>query len=309
MLSARAAVTGAVLLVAVGACTSDGNQEPKAAAPTRSATTKAPDPDQVDRSARKGAQKTLDRAFDRLMDDKSGEVASYVNFAGSAIKMEGRFDLVDRELDSVVSMSPAAGSESSTSVRSRVIGKEIYAGPTFGPWGKCWFRYAEGVMEEILPGELPFDEESASIPTVLVLASDAKAIGPLRSNAFDIRAKVSAQTTLVALSSRFAATVIDDLPTDDLMTEATIIVRNGVFSGLTIRAQDVADTYKRAGIDLFDDAAAGFEKAFRSATLRASFRRFGTEVSLERPAAETIIDFRGVDDVDESNATCSAKPS
>lgn len=297
-------VTSALLVL--GACTPDAKPGPKRSAQMPEVTaTVQPPRDDVDQSTRKKAQKSLDAALDRLLDDNSGEYASYVNFSGHAIKVEGRFDLIKRELEAVTLFSPPSGSGKATGVKSRVTGREIFGGPNAGPYRRCWFHYAGGAIEKLLPGDLPFEEDLAAVPISLALATDAKAIGSLRSDPYQIRVRVSAQTALMALNPQFVGSVIDKLPKKDLRTEATITVFQGIYTNVTIRADDVAETYAKKGVDLFDGDLKDFEEIFRSGTQTTSFRKYGTEVSVSRPPAETLVEVKGPDEI-EGNPLCAA---
>lgn len=304
----------AALVLAVASCSADppvggtaraGAARADAAQATTAAPPKPVTEPEVDRGTRKAARQTLDEAFDRLLDDGSGTFASYVNFGGSAMKVEGSFDLVDRELEALTSFSPSSAKARATGVRSRVVGEEIYGGPDFGPFAKCWFHYAKGSLDEILSGGVPFDEKFASYPATLVLAADARPIGSLEGDSFRIRSKVSGQAALAALSPQLLQKISDQLPDKDPSVEATVSIENGRFRGVTIVADEVVEAYDREGADLFEDDE-GLENSFRAGTLYATFGDFGRDVTVDVPPLDSVIEFAGVDDVDSSGTTCAA---
>lgn len=307
---AVASVVVTSMLVLTGACTSDPESDAnpgKHKKPTASASAE-PDRDAVAPGTKKAAQKELDAAFDQLIDDRSGQFASYVNFEGAAIKTEGRFDLVDLEMEALTRFSTRPGSDESTAIKSRVIGTEIFGGPNFGPYSKCWFHYATGSIDKLLPGDLPFQEDFAAIPIGLVIAADARAIGSVENNTFDIRARVSGQAALVAFSSPFATSVFDKLPKKDVTVEATITIRNGTYTNVTIHGYDIVEAYDGRKIDLFDEAPSGFKRVFKSAILTSAFRKYATPVSVKRPPADSLVEVAGPDEV-EGNPLCAAVQS
>ncbi|MCW2751757.1 MAG: hypothetical protein JWR83_2867, partial [Aeromicrobium sp.] len=225
------------------------------------------------------------------------------------IDVTGSFDLTNHLLETLTQF-PAEDVEGGVAgVRSKVIDKEIFAGPDFGPYKECWFKYTSAAIGDIIGAELPVDTGSAWIPSAVALVTDAHALGSTARGDYEIRAKVSAQLALAAISQKFAAKKYKILPDEEVRAIGTITLRNGVYDTLTVRGEDVVNALKKAGVDLFKGEAMGVETFFRTAKMVTTFESFGALVTVERPAPRTIVEMKGNDQVNSGQTTCTQATS